>query len=152
MTIKNLSAFTNPSTLRPAINGVLITPKKIVATDSYKLIEERCEVGVTAPVIVRLPKGVKTFASVSPDGKSIVGKRGEVYTTETLKADDFPEYEQVIPKEDALSYVKLSAAHLMEICEAFAHGEKSFTIEVHGPHKPVVFISGNKRALLMPMT
>lgn len=153
--IKNIAAFVAGDKPGRAINGVYIAPDKIVATDSYKLIEIKTDTGVVAPVIVQLPPKVKTFEalSIDPAGAATLLNKGAIYNTGTI-SEEFPKYEDLVPVEDPALDIMISAKHLREVCAAFegdALGKMLFRF--YGKNKVIVITneSGDMRSLLMPM-
>lgn len=150
--IKNLSDFVSKEKIERAIEGVLIMPDKIVATDSYKLIEITTETGVPAPVIVKMPKGLKTFESVT--AASVLTNKGATYQCEVLRADKYPKYEAVIPAGEPVATVRVNAEYLEQIASACKGAGQFHAVEIafHGELKPLVFTTNGIRALLMPMT
>lgn len=155
--IKNLAAFLpqkDDVNADKPIGGVLVTPEKIVATDSYKLIERTGKTGVKKSVIVAMPPKIKTFDVITLDksGKSALLFKGEAsYRQTTTPADQYPKYEQVIPTAFPVFTICLSASHLKAICEAFEQDTGNFIISFWGKHQPVLFKAGDTRALLMPI-
>lgn len=118
--VKNISDFCSPSMMRSEINAVLVTPDRIVATDSFKLIEIKKETGAGAPVLVKLPKGVKTFDTITYKkddvGTFVNGAWTEIGTP--LDADIYPKYEAIMPTGEPLKKVRLSVHHLKAIITA----------------------------------
>lgn len=118
--IKNLIDFRSPNTMNLQINAILVTPDKIVATDSFKLIEIKKKTGAAAPVLVNLPKGVKTFDGIvykhDDVGTLVNGAWTEIGTT--FDPDLYPKYEAVMPTGEPLKTVRLSVAHLKAIITA----------------------------------
>lgn len=154
---KNIEAFTSKAKLGHAIDGVLITPAGIVATDSFKLIECKHDTGAADSFIVNLPKGLKTFERVERVGKGAnVYHKGAKYEVDTVEpADTYPQYKDVIPTGEPLATVKVNAFYLEQIAAAFKElGDCNATISFYGDHKPLVFKSteeGEQLALLMPV-
>jgi len=154
--IKNIEAFTAKTKLGRAIDGVLITPTHIVATDSFKLIERKVDTGAADSFTVVLPKGLKTFDKVeqTKTGADIYHKGG-VYAAETSNASEYPKYKAVIPTGKPVATVKVHALYLEQIAAAFRElGDGNTTISFYGDRKPLVFKStkdGEQFALLMPM-
>jgi len=149
--IKNLSAFVSSMKLGREIENVLVCPDKIVATDSFKLIEVLGETGAADSFTVKLPKGLKTFDRVQKTDKGAdVLHKGAIYSVEVGDAELYPKYEAIIPTDKPVYTVTLSPAHLAAICEAYKDCP-SFTLSMYGANKPVVFTEDKEkvRALLM---
>ncbi len=150
--MKNLSDFVSKSNIRPSISGVLVTPEKIVATDSFKLIEIKRANAVKEAIIVKLPKGLKTFDRISDE--KLYHKNAE-YPIEKID-DTFPAYESIIPTTEPKMTIIVNPKFLAEICAAFSK-EVTIALELHGEDKPIVITArdtrGDKkediRALLM---
>ena len=138
--IKNLSAFVAKSSMGRAIEGVLINPEYIEATDSFKMITKKIKTGIEKPIIIKLPKGVKTFTKVGhvDNVATIETASGARYECEQVK-DEWPKTEKIIPTSDPIAVLRLSPAHLKDICEAFLGEEAaSITINYYGPGIPVM--------------
>lgn len=152
--IKNLSDFIHKDSNRDVLNSVLIAPDKIVATDSFKLVEIKTETGISEPLLVKLPKGIKTFESVHSENGivTIRDKKGAGYQVDVLStAYTFPEYEKLIPTTEPKLTVRLSPEYLAQVAKAF-EGDVYVEIALHGNAKPLVFTSdSNVRVLLMPI-
>lgn len=155
--IKNITAFVSAKPFQAGIAGVRIMPDRVAATDSYKLIELKADTAVAGPFTVKLPKGVKTFDSVTiKDNAAQITNKGALYAAEVI-AEEFPKYEQLIPKtEDAKISVTVNAEYLMQIAEAFkAHGKQGqVTLHLYDDkHKPILCTEsdGKLTALLMPV-
>ena len=149
--IKNIKAFTAQTTFNKSIEGVGIYPDKVVATDSFKLIEVKMNTGAEKPYVLRPHKAVKTFDSVEG---AIMYQKGVPFQGEIMK-DDFPKYEEIIPKGTPVISVNLSPELLKEVCTEFIQkGYYGFTMSIYGDMKPIVFTrkQGDKRAILSPMS
>jgi DNA polymerase III sliding clamp (beta) subunit (PCNA family) len=163
--IKNLSAFTAKTDIKQELAGVLVTKDKLVATDSYRLIEVQSDAGkdLSAPVIVGLPKGAKTIEHIEMAGNdATIKSKGALYPASfTLAGDRFPKYESVIPNiEDATISVSVNPEYLQDIARAFQELAKQnkgkldgVTMHLFDTKKPIVFTNNNgtARALLMPI-
>ena len=151
--IKNLSEFISREHLKKAVEGVLITPDKIVASDSFKLIEiESGDTGVKKPIVLKVARYINRFEKVVVmDGEHFV-KDGDSFHKGKLVEEKFPDYEVLIPKSEPVFTIKLSPLHLKEICTAF-EDKVYIKMEFHSESKPVVFTenTGSLRALLMPI-
>ena len=157
--IKNIEAFTSKQKLGRAIDGVLIMPDKIVATDSFKLIELKGDTGAADSFTVKLPKGLKTFERVERvgTGANIYHKGAKYEVAEVGAADEYPKHEAIWPTGEPVASVILDAGHLAAICAAFESasttGVAHIEIKIYEENKAVEFTSktGVLRALLMPV-
>jgi DNA polymerase III sliding clamp (beta) subunit (PCNA family) len=151
--IKNISDFVSKQTLGRSIEGILVTPDKIVATDSYKLIEIKQASEIKKPTVFNLAKGFKTFETANDTG--LIAKYGTVCSN-GIQSDAFPDYAQVIPKDtdNPVFEIDLSPEHLEQIAKAFKGTSKypRMTMKLYAKNKPVVFTNNKDiMALLMPM-
>lgn len=146
--IKNLSSFVSKTGLGKSISGVLITPEKIVATDSFKLIEIKYETGVDSPIVVRLPKGLKTLDGAVAVQSGKLFNKGAEYQGEIIK-EDFPKYEKILPTTAPILTRYVDARLLKDICEAFNGGMK---IELHESLLIFTNKDASIKAVLSPMT
>lgn len=167
MNIKNLSAFTAKSDTKQELAGVLVTKDKLVATDSFRLIEVQSEAGkdLEKPIIVKMQKGVKTFDHVTQntDGTvTLTTKGASTPSAYVLDGDTFPKYEPLIPDiKNAIAHIKLNPQFLKEIAQAFEdlqgknelNSVHMYVFEEESRAKPVLFTNdkGTARALLMPI-
>lgn len=154
--IKNLADFVSQSKIERHKNltGVRIFPDRVVATDTFKLIEVMHDTDTDEPFTVILPKGIKTFDIVS---HSHIVKGKDNHRIEVLKGDDdiYPDYQKIMPKDEPDLTITISAHHLKTIAEAFITkkgelGEMKIGL-YHDRHKPIVFTDPKKtiKALLM---
>lgn len=155
MNIKNITAFTSKSKIKPVLQSIHVMPDKIVATDSFKLIEVIGDTGAIETFNVIPPKGLKTFDKIErKDGQPVFTHKNAEYKGE-LVLEDFPEYEQVIPKTDPVLEITISPAHLKEVCAAFESKDdfSGMQFAFHGKTRPIVITNKKKdiRVLLMPI-
>jgi hypothetical protein len=150
--IKNLSAFIGKMGGGGWVQGVHIMPDRIVATDSFKLVEIKTETGVTEAVTVVAPKALKTFDGVTVDGEKItLQNKGAEYLTRKHEGE-FPAYEKVMPEGEPQITIRLQPQLLKEVAEAY--GKEAYVdMHIYGELKPLKFENGNKdvTVLLMPM-
>jgi len=155
---KNISDFLPATTMGRAVEGVLVTPSKLVATDTFKLIEVKHENPIEKPVVLRLPKGMKTFDGITATGETVtLTKKGALYpAADTLDPDQYPRYEQAFPTEQPQFQITLSPVHLKAIATAYEKS-KAVRLSFYSARKPLHFTDGTlgqeetKRALLMPI-
>jgi hypothetical protein len=153
--IKNITAFTAKSLTGRAIEGVRIEPERIIATDSYKLIEIIEHTGAGESFIVKLPKGLKSFDRAERTEVGAYLHKGGASYSGTIIQDEYPKWEKIIPEGKPTATVKLNPEMLGEICKAFTEGRAipEMTIAYYGENKPLVFTrnDGLLRAVLAPM-
>lgn len=127
---------------------MLITPEKIVATDSFKLIEIKYETGVDSPIVVQLPKGLKTLDGAVALQSGKLFNKGAEYQGNILE-EKFPDYEKIIPTTAPILTRYVDARLLKDICEAFNGGMK---MELH--KSLIIFTNKDSsiKAVLSPMT
>ena len=152
---KNITAFTDKSELGRAIEGVRIEPERIVATDSFKLIEIIEHTGAEDSFTVKLPKGLKSFERVErTEAGAYLHKGGASYSGQILH-EEYPKLEGIIPTGEPNATIKLNPEFLGEICKAFTEGRAipEMTIAYYGANKPLVFTreDGLLKAVLAPM-
>lgn len=151
--IKNIHKFVAKDSPKQSITGVLVTPEKIVATDSFRLVEVTHPFpSVSEPTIVKLPKNCSKIDDISvSQGKVMVVSDGDI-SIGAIVDDTFPVYDAIFPTEKPMLEIKLNTAYLKEIAEFFERNEQpTFTVKLYGNLKPVLFEAGNIRALLMPI-
>ena len=97
--------------------------------------------------------------SVSKERVELMTGDLEVSDVKSMRriTDEFPQYEQIFPKTEALAEVKVNADYLIELCEVLKKldGAQAITIKMYGKTSPVVLEASNARqsgrAMLMPM-
>lgn len=152
--VKNLKEFTSKSTLNPCLQGVLVTSDRLVATDSFKLIEIQIVNQIKKSYVQELPKGIKTMHSVLND-KVYIDAKGSTIPISEIN-DPYPEYKAILAQlKTPRATVRLSASHLKAIAEAFMVDKKDMLndyidVELFDELKPVKFTRANITALLMP--
>lgn len=146
--IKNLSSFVSKTRIGESISGVLITPEKIVATDSFKLIEIKYETGVDSPIVVQLPKGLKTLDGAIAVQSGKLFNKGAEYQGKIIE-EKFPDYEKILPTTKPTLTRYVDSRLLKDICEAFNGGMK---MELH--ESLLIFTNKDEsmKAVLSPMT
>lgn len=157
--IKNIKAFISQTNLNKSIEGVLVTPTHIVATDSFKLIEIQAETNTNEQFIARPPKALKTFEKVYKENEQVIFEdKGTKYIGELIQ-DNYPDYNSIIPTGEPTNELFLTAEHLQEICIAMADKSKrglltGIKMSIYEKGKVIVFTNklGDKKALLMPRT
>src|ERR1700688_4100570 len=81
------------SQIRPELEGVYFWPDKMVATDSFRLIEVKKEIDIRSPRLLKA-KGFKGRGAVSVSEANVINDDGKLIQGELVDAD-YPEYEQV---------------------------------------------------------
>jgi len=152
--LKNLVAKTKG--LKPAIEGVLFCNDKIVATDSFKLIEIEAEGDLIHIVPLSALKKGDTLSKGDGLNVNIVRTDGSVLTVEALPADDFPQYESILADAEARTktIIKVSRKHLIDLLTAM-EPDAWDALELHvssEPNMPLLVKGKGCKGLLMPLT
>lgn len=134
---------------RPILRSLYFNKSKVVATDSYKLVELTCE---DFPDIneILLAKDVKNACALE-NFKTILDNSAKV-------KGEYPEYEKLL-KETPEKKVKLSITHLEKVLKVFkANGHLSVTFAIPEDLTGTVILPGDNedsklkiRALIMPL-
>ena len=88
-----MDKITSKSSIRPELQSVYFHPDKMVATDSFRLIEIKKEIGIPEPRLLKV-KGFKGRGAVSVADGDIVNDGGKLIKGERVDAT-FPHYEQI---------------------------------------------------------
>ena len=94
--IKNLKDFTSKSSIKPIFQGIYITPDTLVATDTYKLIEVTVKNEVKSPIVIELPKKIKSIHSVK-ENTVYLDVKGSTIPVKEIHDGEYPNYKAIIP-------------------------------------------------------
>ncbi len=158
--IKNIKEFVTPQNKGNAYTkitmGVLVTPSEIVATDTYKLIEVKIKNDVEKPIVIKLPKGIKSIHSVNKDIAYENG-RGDTFFVEKMEGE-YPQYKTIFNRLENKKKItiRVSASHLEAIAKAFTvTGEYPEHVDMDiypdNEYNAIKFTRDNITALLMPI-
>ena len=156
--IKNIKEFTTPKqTKNPYLKstmGVLVKKDRIVATDTFKLIEVKVNSGVSEDKVIELPKGIKSLHSLKDNNIAYADSRGKTFFAEEIKLP-YPQYEEVfnrLENKEKIS-VRISASHLQSIAKAFTGDEDYVDMFIYpdSATNPIKFSRNDITALLMPI-
>ncbi len=158
--------ITSKSSIRPELSAIYFAPNKMVATDSYRLIEVKKDIvfkGNPRPIKAKGFKGTKT---VSIDDNDLIHDGDKLIQGERVDAE-YPKYERVIPTGKPIFSIKVNAKYLAEIiaeADAQAGSDYNHTVRLdfYGEHRPMLITPITKeekprgdtkvRALLSPIT
>lgn len=153
-----VAKFASTSTVREELASVLIKDGKVVATDSFRLVELPIECDADAmPVLI----SAKAFGKLK--GKAITGQTGHQglivdvdgfgALLPSLDAGRFPDYEKLVPTADPEASVRINGRFLAEVLSLLAKTDPFETVQVdfHGQAKPVVISTKAGRGLVMPV-
>lgn len=151
--IHNISALVSKDEFGRTIEGVMLYPDRVVATNSFTLIERMMPTGVTDPISVLLPKGIKTFDEVTITGEDVTLTNMKTLAQYRSRKIDgsLPEYKQIIPSDDPVLTIKLNPKLLIELCKAFKDHADGVEFKFWGDKKPVQLNAGDLMGLIMPI-
>jgi hypothetical protein len=144
------------------MNSVLIHDKRLVATDSFRLVEvtnkeedvEAAESPMLVPGALLKSVKLKTHDRLNVEPAMLAGPDGRI-VGDIQQANQFPKYEQIFPERFA-SEVMLNADFLAEIAKFI--GAYGANVKLSVPRerdKPVVLSAETKarsiRVMLMPI-
>ncbi len=146
--------------VRPALCGVLFKGNKIVATDSFKLLEITGEdQGLNLIVPGRYFKAGDTMTAegqIKRKDGAIVHPAGAI-----VNEDSYPMYEQLMPIDEDLDEqyesIRLTRDHLVDLIDAMPDQQIQLFVpkanRAKGKYRPVFVRTINKkvRGLLMPV-
>lgn len=153
--------------MRREIASVLVTKDKIVATDSYHLIEIQSPIGnqLEESILVMPQKSMKTFDEIkkNEDGTVTLSNKGaSMPAANVLPGDKYPQYGKVIPDTaTAVATIIVNPKFLKDMAQAFEElkgKDMRNNIVMHifdnATTKPIVFTNekNTARGLLMPIT
>jgi hypothetical protein len=154
-----MDKITSKSSIRPELQSIYFAPDKMVATDSYRLIEVKKEIGIPEPRLIKV-KGFKGRGTVSVGADDIVNDDGKLIQGERVDAS-YPEYEKIFDgvKEAPRFSMLVNAKLLAELlAEADAHAEDAnhkVRLDFFETMTPLIITAQGKtvsvRALLAPL-
>jgi DNA polymerase III sliding clamp (beta) subunit (PCNA family) len=155
-----MDKITSKSSIRPELSGIYFTPDKMVATDSFRLIEVRKEIGLEGePRIVKV-KGFKGKDAIAISADNIV-KDGEKLIQGEATGGSFPDYERIFadasekPRFTMLVNAKYLAELAAEVDAQAADPFHKIQLDFYEPMKPLLITAKGEhvevRALLSPM-
>ena len=156
-TVFKFKKFAKKST-RPVLEYIKIEKNAMIATDSFKLLRVKVETDVEKEQLLNVPRFCDKFKKTS--GKVDV----ETKTDKDEKTDsyplNYPDFEQIMPKDDAKMTVHANAKLLIECLEQFIGkdcGIGSVNIEFRdGASSPIRIVgtaeeNKNIETILMPL-
>lgn len=151
------------SSIQPELSAIYFTPEKMVATDSFRLIEVKKGIDIAEPRLLKA-KGFKGRGTVTIDDNNLINDGGKLIQGERVDGD-YPDYEKACfengkPKFSMYVNAKLLAELLAEVD---AQGQNSFhkvRLDFFDPLKPLLITTvpggggpdTSVRAALSPMT
>lgn len=134
-----MDKITSKSSMRPELSAVYLTPEKMVATDSFRLIEVKKPIGINKPFLFKA-KGFKGRGAVSVNG-DIINDDGKLIQGERVDGE-YPDYEKALPTDKPAFTMYLNAKYLAEIAaEVDAHAKDPFhtiRLDFYDKHRPLV--------------
>lgn len=102
-----ISDYCSEDELRPAMTGICIDKKNFVTTDGHRLRVHKHKTRVPTPFILRpnkqLFKAIKSDVVAFYNNSNIVMDWGDYLYTARLIDERFPDYENVIPKDNPIT-------------------------------------------------
>lgn len=133
--------------VREVLKKVLITPTKMVATDSYCLLEVEQENDTKTNQLLDFAEFQNTYKKQD--------KEIEIETTNEngeIMGAKFPDYERAMPKENPIATTYLDADCLIKVLEQFRDRNKNdVEIELYGEDRPILLKKEGMRGLVMPL-
>ncbi len=154
-----MDKITSKSSVRPELASVYFCPDKMVATDSFRLIEVKKAIDIPVPRLLKA-KGFKGHRAVSVNDANVINDDGKLIQGELVE-NPYPEYEGVFNGlSDAPRFtMTVNAKYLTElVAEVDAQSGHSFhkiRLDFFESMKPLLITAeGEKvsvRGLLSPM-
>ncbi len=154
-----MDKITSKSSIRPELTAIYFAPDKMVATDSFRLIEVKKEIGIAESRLIKA-KGFKGHGTVGVGDDDIVNDGGKLIQGERVDAT-YPDYGQIFdglrdaPRFSVLVNAKMLAELLAEAdAQADAMNHK-VRLDFFETMKPLVITAEGKaasvRALIAPL-
>ncbi len=162
--IKSVWYSASNSTIKPELSSVYIYQEAgkifFVATDSFRLAEKKMFLknnNEFKPILIpikNIPEIIRILESEESEEKNIILNIGEnqisfstnkVYITSRLTEDNFPDYNQIIPKEFETEVIilKQDLINAMKTTNIFLDNFNKINIKVNNSQKSVVISSKN---------
>ena len=150
-----MDKITSKSSIRPELQSVYFHPDRMVATDSFRLIEVKKAVGISEPRLLKV-KGFKGRGAVSVADDDIVNDGGKLIQGERVDAA-YPDYEQILaglkdaPRFSMTVNAKLLSELLAEV-DAQAHGDGNHKIRLDffEKNKPLLITAEGEATVEVP--
>lgn len=153
-----MQKLASKSIIRPALAGVLFDPQnnKLVVTDTFRLLEVSKTIeGITEPVVLRVPGFTgRSQVAVNDMGDIVIDGKKNLVVEQKTPGDEFPKYEQVLPKtEDAKFTFKVNAELLAGLLAEQAKHQKNphVTLHFYEDNKGLFITGEDTRAIIMPV-
>jgi hypothetical protein len=155
-----VNKITSKSTMRPELTGIYFAPDKMVATDSFRLIEVKKDIAIEGAPRVIKAKGFRGNKAVSIAADNIV-KDGDKLIQGEATGGSFPDYEKIFadaadkPRFTMRVNAKYLAELAAEVDAQSGHGLHAINIVFYESMKPLLITAEGEdakvRALLSPM-
>jgi len=154
-----MDKITCKSSVRPELQSIYFCPDKMVATDSFRLIEVKKQIGIPEPRLIKA-KGFKGRGSVMVNPDDVVNDDGNLIQGQRVDAA-YPDYEQIFdglndaPRFSMLVNAKLLAELLAEADAQADDANHKVRLDFFETMKPLIITAQGRdasvRALLAPM-
>jgi hypothetical protein len=145
-----MDKITSKSSIRPELQSVYFWPDKMVATDSFHILEVKKEIGVDSPRLLKT-KGFKGRGTVSIDERNVVNDGDKLIQGELVEAE-YPDYERACfseaePKFSMRVNAKLLAELLAEVDAQTGSPLHKIRLDFFDTNKPLIITAepGNHR-------
>lgn len=153
-----VASFAAKSPIRPELASVLLKGGKIVATDSFRLIEmEVEEYEGDVPVLIpakefKAMKGKVILGEKSEEGYKLSSDQMTLIVSANGDPESYPDYEKIIPTEEPVLEIKVNGRYLAEVLSLLAKTHPFETVELsfYGPKKGIVLHTAKARGIVMP--
>jgi len=159
--LKSVLYSASPSTMRPVLSSVLVYPDTdhvvFVATDSFRLAEKKVTIKKNKdfsqilipfkniPDIIRTIEDIKGDISVYLNQNQIAFSYEDIYLTSRVIDGIFPDYKQIIPKENKTEVVVLKQDLIssLKISNIFLDKFSQVTFNISGVQKQFTITTKN---------
>src|SRR5690242_8007543 len=139
-----MDKITSKSSIRPELASIYFTPDKMVATDSFRLIEVKKDIALEGEPRCIKAKGFKGRGSVIVGDNDLINDGGKLIQGERVDAE-FPDYEKALPTEKPAFTMYINAKYLAEIAaEVDAQAQNAVhkvRLDFYGEHRPLLLTS-----------
>ena len=153
-----MDKITGKSSIRPELSAIYFTPDKMVATDSFRLIEVKKAIDIKEPRIIKA-KGFKGRGTVTIGDDDIINDHGKLIQGERVDAE-YPDYEKAAfdngePKFSIMLNIKYLAELAAEVAAQSCAAFDKARLDFYDKDKPLIITADGGtikvRAALMPI-
>jgi len=131
---------------RPVLQAIRKEGENCITADGWRLH--------IAPAPSAMADFTEDSNTIVNSGKPIAKSAGRIYSAQN-EDGQYPDYDQVIPKNEPRAVVTLNKKFLIDICnmpDDDSSNNPAIVLEIRAPHEPIIVSNSQYKAILMPMS